>query len=214
MKNKVWFMTPKQEIMNSITMGLPLSFGIHYYLKHQNNLTIEQNKKMLCLLFSMIGHAPFSMYYHYRCMKRNMKHPIYNTWHALDHTFMHAMTPFVVYANSGSLRMTLIAGIINGIFIKPHLYTIYDTWGDNKNLIIDRDYVNSHNIRRRNISISILMANLPFLLRKENKKFYKSIFISSISFLPFTCNGLFKGWGSSIMHLGMLPVSKIMLQSI
>ena len=217
MKNKVWFMTPKQEFVNAGTMGLPLSFGIHYYVSHRNNLTIEQNRKMLCLLFSMIGHAPFSMYYHYRCMKRNMKHPIYNTWHALDHTLMHAMSIFTVYANGGNRYLCLLSIVLNINFMIPNIKTVYNTWGDNKNIIINKIYIDNIPIRRRNICITLLSVNLPILLNEGKQQFYKIMTISCGSILPFILNNKYesiRGWGSSIMHLGAIPTLFIMLQSI
>ncbi len=217
MKNKLWFMTPKQEIMNSITMGLPLSIGIHYYLRNHNHLSIDQHRKMLCLLFSLLGHAPFSMYYHYRCMKRNMKHPIYNSWHALDHTLMHIMSIFAVYGNGGNTYLCLLSIILNINFIKPNIKTIYNTWGDNKNIIIDNVYIDNIPIRRRNICIALLSVNLPILLKEGQQKFYKIMIISSGSILPFILNNKYeciRGWGSTIMHLGAIPALFIMLQSI
>ena len=217
MKNKVWFMTPRQEFANAGTMCLPLTYGIYYYLKYKNDLTLDQHRKMLCLLFSMLGHAPFSMYYHYRCMKRNMKHPIYNTWHALDHTLMHTMSQFTVYGNGGNTYICLLSFVFNIKFIQPNIKTIYNTWGDNKNLIVDKVYINNTPKRRRNVCISILMVNLPFLLNEKKQDFYNIMLISCGSILPFMLNNNYdciKGWGSTIMHLGAIPALCIMLRSI
>ena len=196
-------MTVKQEFLNAFTELLWSLYVIilgYIFLKKSKN--IKTCLRLLIIMISTGLHLPFSFTYHLRQALRLGDDPMDNKWRRLDQAGINIGCITYCFGTSGSILYGLFALLV-------HFYNVIEIWLPTTN----------PTKRQINIFIGIIMYLFPILWFNYFIKFIFVLFFLTIGIIGFIFNDIyFFGYGSSIMHLSMIPyhwaiLSFILMQS-
>ena len=192
-------MTVKQEILNAFTELLWSLYVIilgYIFLKKSKN--IKTCLRLLIIMISTGLHLPFSFTYHLRQALRLGDDPMDNKWRRLDQAGINIACITYCFGTSGSILYGLFALIVQ-------FYNVIEIWLPTTNPAK----------RQINIFIGIIMYLFPILWFNYFIKFIFVLFFLTIGIIGFIFNDIyFFGYGSSIMHLSMIPYHWVILSFI
>ena len=192
-------MTPIQEAMNALTAfvwtACTITQGWTFASKATKVITVM---RLASIAVSSGLHMPFSFIYHTRQALRLGDDPMDNKWRRLDQAGINIGCILYCFGTSGSIWYGSLALLFK-------FYHVIEIWRPTSN----------PDKRRFHIFMGAIMYLLPLWWFQNFKHFFVAFSCLIAGSLGFVLNKtLFFGYGSTVLHLLMIPYHKAILSAI